>query len=32
MVNKVYPDAIAALDGLLSDGMMLMSCAESRRR
>jgi 3-oxoacid CoA-transferase A subunit len=25
MVNKVYPDAIAALDGLLSDGMMLMS-------
>lgn len=25
MVNKVYPDATAALDGLLSDGMMLMS-------
>ena len=25
MVNKVYPDATAALGGLLSDGMMLMS-------
>ena len=25
MVNKVYPDATAALDGLLRDGMMLMS-------
>jgi len=25
MVNKVYPDASAALDGLLSDGMTLMS-------
>jgi len=25
MVNKVYPDATAALDGLLSDGMTLMS-------
>ena len=25
MVNKVYPDAAAALDGLLSDDMMLMS-------
>ena len=25
MANKVYPDAKAALDGLLSDGMMLMS-------
>ena len=25
MVNKVYPDAPAALDGLLSDGMTLMS-------
>jgi len=25
MANKVYPDAEAALDGLLSDGMMLMS-------
>jgi 3-oxoacid CoA-transferase subunit A len=25
MVNKVYPDAAAALDGLLTDGMMLMS-------
>ncbi|MGB5702771.1 MAG: CoA transferase subunit A [Polyangiales bacterium] len=25
MANKVYPDATAALDGLLSDGMMLMS-------
>lgn len=25
MVNKVYPDATAALDGLLSDDMMLMS-------
>jgi 3-oxoacid CoA-transferase subunit A len=25
MVNKVYPDAAAALDGLLSDGMTLMS-------
>lgn len=25
MVNKVYPDAAAALDGLLSDNMMLMS-------
>ncbi|MGB8331844.1 MAG: CoA-transferase, partial [Polyangiales bacterium] len=25
MANKVYADAIAALDGLLSDGMTLMS-------
>lgn len=25
MVSKVYPDATAALDGLLNDGMMLMS-------
>lgn len=25
MVHKVYPDAFAALDGLLSDGMTLMS-------
>jgi 3-oxoacid CoA-transferase subunit A len=25
MVNKVYPDATASLDGLLSDGMTLMS-------
>ncbi len=25
MANKVYPDAAAALDGLLHDGMMLMS-------
>ncbi len=25
MANKVYPDATAALDGLLHDGMMLMS-------
>ncbi len=25
MANKVYPDATAALDGLLSDGMLLMS-------
>ena len=25
MVNKVYPDATAALEGLLHDGMMLMS-------
>ena len=25
MAKKVYPDATAALDGLLSDGMMLMS-------
>ncbi len=25
MVNKVYPDAASALDGLLHDGMMLMS-------
>jgi 3-oxoacid CoA-transferase subunit A len=25
MLNKVYPDATAALNGLLSDGMMLMS-------
>ena len=25
MVKKVYPDATAALDGVLSDGMMLMS-------
>ena len=25
MANKVYPDATEALDGLLSDGMMLMS-------
>jgi len=35
-MNKVYPDAKSALDGILKDGMMIMSggfglCASPRR-